>query len=114
MSTYRHTKTGEVREFDDAVIAAHPKAALWESYVAPTPVVEPPQPYLVRRGTIWDRVIAALGEPTALAVLKAMPEDDRLNWFSSHDFRSDNPRVLAMLAAIGLDPAVILAPDLQP
>jgi hypothetical protein len=41
MSLYRHTLTGEVREYTGEFISSHPKAQLWEPYTRP---IAPPDP----------------------------------------------------------------------
>jgi hypothetical protein len=47
MAAYRNTTTGEIRDLDDALIAAwqaagNPKAAQWETYTPPPPPDPPP------------------------------------------------------------------------
>lgn len=53
MSLYRHTTTGDIRDFDPVLLAEHPKAALWEPYTPPPVVVDPDPPIakedLIRR-----------------------------------------------------------------
>lgn len=69
MSFYRNPTTGEVRDLDDALIAAwqaynNPKAALWEAYTPPEPEPPPPVPRWVQFGV-------ALGSASAVNVFVA-------------------------------------------
>lgn len=47
MSLYRRiAPPNEIRDFDDATFASHPKRSLWEAYTPPPPVVDPDPPIL--------------------------------------------------------------------
>lgn len=73
-------------------------------------VLAPPR-RLVSRGTIIERLQAAGKLDAARSALDAAPLYDRERWNSRDAIYSDDPTALALLAAIGADPAAILAPE---
>lgn len=68
-------------------------------------------PYPVRRDTIWQRLKATVGAPTAHAIVNGFTTEQRNEWFGNDYFLSTNPDVIALCTALGLDPAALLAPD---
>ena len=70
-----------------------------------------PTPYLVSRDLIWQRVKAAIGDANAYAVIKGFTEDQKIEWYSNENFRSNNVAVRGLCAALGLDADLILARD---
>lgn len=120
MSLYRHKVTGEVKDLDPAQIqawidAGNPKGAhystQWEPYAPPAP--EQPTRYRVSKDTLMSRVAAA-GDQYVLAlddVLQAQPRARQILWRDFAWFHSDNQSVRGLIAHIGLDPEVILAPE---
>lgn len=118
MSFYKNTTTGEERQFDDAwfnacVAANNPKVAGWvlmvPQPVPPTP--PPPQPYRVSKDTITTRVLDAGSLPDLMTLIASLPSEQQFLWTNYAWFWNNNQTVLAMCAQLGLDPAIILAPD---
>lgn len=70
-----------------------------------------PEPRLVRKSIIIDRLNDAGKLEAAYAVLQAAPLYDRQRWESRDAIYFNDPTLLAALAAVGADPAVILAPE---
>ncbi len=118
MSMCRHKITGEVREIDDVAMAAwvaakNAKAEAWEPYTPPPPDPVVPQPYRVSKDRLMMR-IASKGDAYVLAlddVLQAQPRARQILWRDFAWFHSDNASVRGLIAHIGLDPEVILAPE---
>jgi hypothetical protein len=118
MSWYINTNTGEERQFDDAwfaacVAAGNPKVDGWVLMVPqPTPPPPPPpQPYRVSKDTIVSRVLAAGKLNDLIALTDGLPEDQAYLWNNFAWFWDTNPTIVGMCQQLGLDPAVILAPD---
>lgn len=78
--------------------------AEWEAN-APQPVRR-----LVSKGVIVERLITAGKIEAARAALAQLSVADRERWNAKPAVYADDPRALALLRAIGADPAVILAP----
>jgi hypothetical protein len=99
MSTYRHITTGEIREFDPAALASHPKAALWASYTAPIPSPVVPQsvtPLQMRKA------LRAAGLKSAVdAALATQSEGVREEWEFAIEVRRDNATLTAFAASLG-------------
>lgn len=118
MSWYKNTSTGEERQFDDAWFAAcvaanNPKVNGWVLMV-PQPVPPPPpppSPYRVSKDTITSRVLDAGKLPDLMTLIAGLPPEQQFLWDNYAWFWNNNPTVNAMCAQLGLDPAVILAPD---
>jgi hypothetical protein len=84
---------------------------VWENcgwVVKPLP---PPQPYRVSKDTITSRVLAAGKIPDLMAVIASLNAEEQFLWTNYAWFWNNNPTALAICAQLGLDPAVILAPD---
>lgn len=84
---------------------------VWENcgwVVKPLP---PPQPYRVSKDTITSRVLDAGKIPDLMAVINGLSAEEQFLWTNYAWFWSNNPTALAICAQLGLDPAVILAPD---
>jgi len=118
MSWYINTTTGEERQFDDAwfaacVAAGNPKVDGWVMMVPQPepPPPQPPQPYRVSKDTITSRVLDAGKIPDLMAVIAGLSEEEQFLWTNYAWFWNNNPTALAICAQLGLDPAVILAPD---
>jgi hypothetical protein len=118
MSWYINTNTGEERQFDDAwfnacVAANNPKVAGWV-LMAPQPVPPPPPPpapYRVSKDTITSRVLDAGKLPDLMTLIAGLPAEQQFLWTNYAWFWNNNQTVIAMCAQLGLDPAVVLAPD---
>jgi hypothetical protein len=84
---------------------------VWENcgwVVKPLP---PPQPYRVSKDTITSRVLDAGKIPDLMAVIDGLSAEEQFLWTNYAWFWNNNPTALAICAQLGLDPAVILAPD---
>jgi hypothetical protein len=87
------------------------QAPVWENcgwVVKPLP---PPQPYRVSKDTITSRVLDAGKIPDLMAVIDGLNAEEQFLWTNYAWFWNTNPTALAICAQLGLDPAVILAPD---
>ena len=70
-----------------------------------------PEQRLVRKSVIIDRLHDAGKLDAAYAVLQAAPLYDRQRWESRDAIYYNDPTILAVLNAVGADPADILAPE---
>lgn len=70
-----------------------------------------PEPRLVRKSAIIDRLHDAGKLDAAYAVIQAAPLYDRQRWESRDAIYYNDPTMLAALNAVGADPDVILAPE---
>jgi len=68
-------------------------------------------PYRVSKDTIVSRIVAAGKLDDLIALTDGLPTDQAYLWNNFAWFWNDNPTVNAMCVQLGLDPAVILAPD---
>jgi len=68
-------------------------------------------PYRVSKDTIVSRIVAAQKLDDLITLTNGLPEDQAYLWNNFAWFWNDNPTVNAMCVQLGLDPAVILAPD---
>lgn len=87
------------------------QAPVWENcgwVVKPLP---PPAPYRVSKDTIVSRVLAAGKLNELIALTDSLPTDQSYLWDNFAWFWSSNPTIIGMCQQLGLDPAVILAPD---
>jgi hypothetical protein len=69
------------------------------------------EPYRVSKDTIVSRVLAAGKLNDLIALTNGLPEDQAYLWNNFAWFWDTNPTIIAMCQQLGLDPAVILAPD---
>jgi len=87
------------------------QAPVWENcgwVVKPLP---PPAPYRVSKDTITSRVLDAGKLPDLMTLISSLPADQQFLWTNYAWFWNNNQTVIAMCAQLGLDPAIILAPD---
>ena len=68
-------------------------------------------PYRVSKDTITTRVMEAGKLPDLMTLIDGLPPEQQFLWNNYAWFWADNPTVNAMCVQLGLDPAVILAPD---
>ena len=104
-------RKGWVVTMPPAYDPATEQAPVWENcgwVVKPLP---PPQPYRVSKDTITSRVLAAGKIPDLMAVIASLNAEEQFLWTNYAWFWNNNPTALAICAQLGLDPAVILAPD---
>jgi len=87
------------------------QAPVWENcgwVVKPLP---PPQPYRVSKDTIVSRVNDAGKIDDLIALIAGMSSAQQFFWTNFAWFWSNNPTLLAVCQQLGLDPAIVLAPD---
>ena len=87
------------------------QAPVWENcgwVVKPIPT---PQPYRVSKDTITTRVLDAGKLPDLMTLIAGLPAEQQFLLTNYAWFWNNNQTVLAMCAQLGLDPAIILAPD---
>jgi hypothetical protein len=84
---------------------------IWESCAWVVKPLPPPQPYRVSKDTITSRVLDAGKIPDLMAVIDGLNAEEQFLWTNYAWFWNTNPTALAICAQLGLDPAVILAPD---
>ena len=82
--------------------------ALRESGWNPTEYIPP---YRVSKDTIVSRVLAAGKLNDLITLTNGLPEDQAYLWNNFAWFWDTNPTIIGMCQQLGLDPAVILAPD---
>jgi hypothetical protein len=68
-------------------------------------------PYRVSKDTIVSRIVAAQKLDDLITLTNGLPEDQAYLWNNFAWFWSTNPTIVGMCQQLGLDPAVILAPD---
>lgn len=68
-------------------------------------------PYRVSKDTITSRVLDAGKLPDLMTLIAGLPAEQQFLWDNYAWFWSNNQLVIAMCGQLGLDPAVILAPD---
>jgi hypothetical protein len=68
-------------------------------------------PYRISKDTIVSRVNDAGKVADLMAVISGLPAEQQFLWTNYAWFWNDNSTALAICAQLGLDPAVILAPD---
>ena len=68
-------------------------------------------PYRVSKDTIVSRVLAAGKLNDLIALTDSLPTDQAYLWDNFAWFWNTNPTIIAMCGQLGLDPAVIFAPD---
>ena len=84
---------------------------VWENCGWVVKPIPPPQPYRVSKDTITSRVLDAGKIPDLMAVIDGLNAEEQFLWTNYAWFWNNNPTALAICAQLGLDPAVILAPD---
>ena len=68
-------------------------------------------PYRVSKDTITSRVLAADKVADLMTLIASLTPEQQFLWGGFSWFWSDNATVIGMCQQLGLDPAVILAPD---
>jgi hypothetical protein len=68
-------------------------------------------PYRVSKDTITSRVLEAGKIADLMAVIAGLPAEQQFLWTNYAWFWNNNSTAIAICAQLGLDPAVILAPD---
>ncbi len=84
---------------------------VWENCGWVVNPIPPLQPYRVSKDTITSRVLDAGKIPDLMAVIDGLNAEEQFLWTNYAWFWNNNPTALAICAQLGLDPAVILAPD---
>ena len=84
---------------------------VWENCAWVVKPIPPPAPYRVSKDTITSRVLDAGKLPDLMTLIAGLPPEQQFLWTNYAWFWNNNPTALAMCAQLGLDPAVILAPD---
>jgi hypothetical protein len=84
---------------------------VWEACAWITKPIPAPQPYRVSKDTIVSRVNDANKVPDLMTLLASLPAEQKFLWDNFAWFWSTNPTIVGMCQQLGLDPAVILAPD---
>ena len=84
---------------------------VWENCAWVVKPIPPPQPYRVSKDTIVSRVNDAGKVPDLMTVIAGLNSEQQFLWDSYAWFWSNNPTAIAICQQLGLDPAVILAPD---
>lgn len=83
----------------------------WEACAWVVKPLAAPAPYRVSKDTITSRVIDAGKLADLMTLIASLPTDQQFLWNNFAWFWNTNQTVLAMCSQLGLDPAVILAPD---
>ena len=83
----------------------------WENCGWVVKPIPPPAPYRVSKDTITSRVLDAGKLPDLMTLIAGLPAEQQFLWDNYAWFWNNNPTVNAMCVQLGLDPAVILAPD---
>lgn len=86
----------------DPLLSVQEVEAAWSSYAPPG--------MPLRKLVVVDRLIAANKLTDALAALDA-DATKKARWDAAVEIEPDDPDVVGFIAAIGADPAVILAPE---
>jgi len=87
------------------------QAPVWENggwVIKPVPAA---QPYRVSKDTITSRVLDAGKLPDLMTLISSLPSEQQFLWTNYAWFWSNNQTALGICAQLGLDPAIILAPD---
>ena len=87
------------------------QAPVWENCGWVVKPIPPPAPYRVSKDTITSRVLDAGKLPDLMTLIAGLPPEQQFLWTNYAWFWNNNQTALAMCAQLGLDPAVILAPD---
>ena len=84
---------------------------VWENCAWVVKPIPPPTPYRVSKDTITSRVLDAGKLPDLMTLIAGLPAEQQFLWTNYAWFWNNNQTVIAMCAQLGLDPAIILAPD---
>ena len=84
---------------------------VWENCAWVVKPIPPPAPYRVSKDTITTRVLDAGKLPDLMTLIASLPAEQQFLWTNYAWFWNNNQTVIAMCAQLGLDPAIILAPD---
>lgn len=84
---------------------------VWENCGWVVKPIPPPEPYRVSKDTIVSRVNDAGKVPDLMTVIDGMTAEQQFFWTNYAWFWSNNPTAIAICQQLGLDPAIILAPD---
>ena len=84
---------------------------VWENCAWVVKPIPPPAPYRVSKDTITTRVLDAGKLPDLMTLIASLPAEQQFLWTNYAWFWNNNQTVIAMCAQLGLDPAVVLAPD---
>lgn len=84
---------------------------VWEACAWVVKPIPAPAPYRVSKDTITSRVVDAGKLADLMTLIAGLPDDQQFLWSNFAWFWNNNQTVLAMCSQLGLDPAVILAPD---
>ena len=84
---------------------------VWENCAWVVKPIPPPQPYRVSKDTITSRVLDAGKIPELMAVIDGLPAEQQFLWTNYAWFWNTNQTAIAICTQLGLDPAIILAPD---
>jgi hypothetical protein len=82
-----------------------------EAFISERASAPQPEPRLVRKSLIIDRLHEAGKLDDAYAVLQGASLYDRQRWESRDAIYFNDPTMLAALNAVGADPDVIMAPE---
>ena len=84
---------------------------VWEDCGWVVNPIPPPAPYRVSKDTITSRVLDAGKLPDLMTLISGLPAEQQFLWTNYAWFWNNNQTALAVCAQLGLDPAIILAPD---
>lgn len=87
------------------------QAPMWENGVWVVNPIPAPKPYRVSKDTITSRVLDAGKVADLMTLIASLPSEQQFLWTNYAWFWSNNSTVLGMCSQLGLDPAIILAPD---
>lgn len=71
----------------------------------------PPPPWRVSKDTLLGRVDAAGKTAECMAIISSLSQAEQFLWTNFAWFWSNNERIRAMIAGVGLNPNDIMAPD---
>jgi hypothetical protein len=75
---------------------------------------KPPIPkYKISKDTIINRIDAAGKLSDAAVIYSSSSDEDKMRYDGNSWFWSDNPRILGLIEALGLNPSIILSRDIQ-
>jgi hypothetical protein len=105
------TRKGWVETPPPSYDPATQQPPVWENCGWVVKPIPPPQPYRVSKDTITSRVLDAGKIPDLMAVIGGLNAEEQFLWTNYAWFWNNNPTAIAICQQLGLDPAVILAPD---
>ena len=98
MSLYRHISTGEIRDLDPVLLAEHPKAALWEPYTPPPPVIDPDPP--IAKEDLIRRAIARGKYAELRTAIAALTQAEQFYFTNVSTFSKEDPLYLKIKAEL--------------